>query len=244
MNDHAISVNPAELSVDIGFPTGSFVPWQTAMSLAKTVKACTERRIECGVACIAGSSVVTWARSKVLDTFLEGTASRLFWIDSDIVWEPKDFLRLLVLSTQYDVICGTYAQKTEAQTIVIRHPDLLTFDINPHGLVKFSGAGLGFTIITREVAERIAAIKPRVYDPASERSIADVFRLDSIDCGQASPTLRGEDMAFFADLIDLGYDVWLDPTLKLGHVGSREYRADPIQALRLEGAFNQEMQVA
>lgn len=234
MNEHAISINPAELSVDIGFPCGPSVPWQTAMSLAKTVKACTERRIDCGVSCIAGSSVVTWARSKVLDTFLEGTASRLFWIDSDIVWEPADFLRMLVLSTQYDVICATYAQKTEAQTVVIRHPDLLTFEMNPHGLVKVQGAGLGFTIITREVAQRVADSKPKVFDITSDRSIADVFRLDSIDRGHESPDLRGEDVAFFADLADLGYDVWLDPTIRLGHVGSRVYLADPMKALRLD----------
>lgn len=243
-DDNIISVDPAKLSVDIGFPCGPNIPWQTAMSLAKTVKVCTARRVEVGVACIAGSSVVTWARSKVLDTFLQGKASRLFWIDSDIVWEPQDFLRLLALSTKYDVVSATYAQKTDAQTIVIRHEDLQTFDISPHGLVKFKGAGLGFTIMTREVAECISASKPLVYDPASEKSIADVFRIDTCDRGNPHPDFRGEDMAFFADIYALGFETWLDPTIKLGHVGAREYRADPIKALRLESVFNKEAEPA
>lgn len=240
-HDNTISVNPAELSVDIGLPIGPQNPWQFTMSFGKTLKACTERRIECGVACIAGCSDVCWARDKVLDTFLQGKASRLFWIDSDIVWEPADFLRLLVLSTKYDVICGTYAQKNDAQTIVIRHPDLETFEINPHGLVKFQGAGLGFTVMTRAAAECIAASKSLIYDPAGERSIADVFRRDSVDRGHSHPDCRHEDMAFFSDLIALGYDVWLDPTLQLGHVGAREYRADPVRALRLDSVFNREL---
>lgn len=232
--DETISLDPASLTVDIGFPTGNFVPWQTAMSLAKTVKACTENRINCGVACIAGSSIVTWARTKVLDTFLQGKANYLFWIDSDMTWQPKDFIRLLALSTKYGVVCATYAQKNEAQTIVIRHDDLLTFTINPHGLVKVKGAGLGFTVMPRAIVEKVADSKPLVYDPSEQRSIRDVFRLDTVDRGHEHPDVRHEDVAFFSDIIDLGHDVWLDPTVKLGHMGTREYKADPVRALRLE----------
>ena len=91
----------------------------------------------------------------------------------------------------------------------------------------------------REVVEQVAASKPRVYDPAAGKSIADVFRTDTMDRGHESPDFRGEDMAFFADVIDLGFEVWLDPRLKLGHVGTREYRADPMAALRLEGAMDE-----
>lgn len=241
MTDHAISVSAADLSVDIGFPCGPNVPWQTCMSLAKTVKACAERRIQVDMACIAGSSVVTWARDKVLDTFLQGTASRLFWIDSDIVWEPADFLRLLVLSTKYDVVCAVYAQKTDEQQIVLRRDDLQTFELNPHGLLKFNGCGLGFTILTRSVAERLAASKPKVYDPAAQRSLAGVFRLDTVDRGHEHQDCRHEDIAFFADLNDLGIDVYLDPTIRLGHVGTKVYRADPIKALRLDEAFGEQL---
>lgn len=236
-DDHTIAVNPAELSVDIGLPCGQYMPWQTALSLAKTVKYCTERRIECGVSCIAGSSVVTWSRSKVVDAFLQTKAKRLFWIDSDIQWEPENFLRLLALSTKYDVICGLYPQKTEAQTIIIRRENLHTFDINPHGLIRGEGTGLGFTVMRREVVEHLVSTKPLVYDPAEDRSIRDVFRLDTVDRGHAHPDIRHEDVAFFADIIELGYEVYLDPTFILGHTGSRVYRSDPMKALQLTEAL-------
>lgn len=211
------------------------------MSLAKTVKACTQQKIDIEVACIAGSSVVTWARSKVLDTFLKGTSGRLFWIDSDIVWEPRHFLRMLALSSRYPVICACYAQKTDAQTIVIRHPDLKTLEINSHGLAKVQGAGLGFTVITREVAERLAESKPLIYDPAGQCNIRDVFRLDTVDRGHEFPDCRHEDVAFFADLIDLGYDVLLDVTIQLGHVGSKVYTNNPITALGIEHVLGRKL---
>lgn len=239
MTESTISVNPADLSVDIGFPCGSHIPWQTCMSLAKTVKACTSKGIECGVACVAGSSVVTWSRTKVLDTFLQGQASRLFWIDSDVVWEPEGFIRLLALSTEYDVVCAAYPQKTDEATIVIRRQSLDEFEVNPHGLIKVEGAGLGFTVITRAVAQRLAASKQYVWDPVDQRPVLDVFRLDSVDRGHAYPDIRHEDVAFFADLIALGYDVFLDPTIQLGHVGTKVYRSNPLAALRLDSAFKE-----
>ena len=238
-----VEINPAELSVDIGFPTGNTLPWQTCMSLAKTVKACTQRRVDVGVACIAGSSVVTWARDKVLDTFLEGTANYLFWIDSDIVWQPADFIRTLVLSSKFGVVCATYAQKNESQTIVIKRNSVTQFDINPHGLIKVDGAGLGFTCVPRTIVEQLAETKPLVFDPVEDRSLRAVFRLDTVE-KDGTLRVRHEDTNFFADIRELGHDVYLDPTIKLGHVGTREYKNDPLQALRLKEAFNQELQVA
>lgn len=237
-----ISLNPTELSVDVGLPTGSQNPWQFTMSLAATVKYCTQRRIDINVACIAGSSVVTWARDKVLDTFLQGKSAYLFWIDSDIRWQPEDFVRLLALSSKFGVVCAAYAQKTEAQAIVIRRANLDHFEINPHGLVSVEGAGLGFTIVPRAIVQQVADTKPWVYDPAEQRSIRAVFRIDTVDRGHEHPDVRHEDVAFFADIRELGHDVWLDPTIQLGHVGPREYRNDPIKALRIEAAFD--LQVA
>ena len=35
--------------------------------------------------------------------------------------------------------------------------------------------------------------------------------------------LVGEDVMFFNDIRKLGYDVWCDPSLKLGHIGSKVY---------------------
>jgi hypothetical protein len=42
-----------------------------------------------------GCSMVTTARNKVAQVFLEGKCDRLFWIDSDMVWQPSDFLRVM-----------------------------------------------------------------------------------------------------------------------------------------------------
>ena len=219
------------MTVSVGFPCGATVPWQTAFSLAKTAYACAKEGVESSIEVVAGSSVVTAARSQVVDNFLKGSSSRLFWIDSDIMWEPADFFRLLAFSTKMDVVCGTYPMKVAKRQFCIKHPDLESFEMNDFGCVKIEGAGLGYTVMTREVVERVVATKRTLKDMGGVET-AEVFRLDDVDGYR-----RGEDQAFFADIRAAGYDVWLDPTIQLGHVGYHVYRGDAVAALNLTHVY-------
>ena len=234
----APEVKLPELSVAIGLPTGPTIPWQTAMSIANTVRACERLKIPLTMNVIAGCSIVSIARSRVAHDFLMGSASRLFWIDSDMQWEAQDFLRLLNLSSDpsMPIVCGTYPTKRDDGIhFTLSHPDLKTFTVNKQGCVKILGAGLGFTIMTREVVEAVAATKEMVKDVVSGGQIANIFRFDVLD---GEP--RGEDMAFLADARALGYEVWLDPTLQLGHIGTKIHRGNPLKALGIEHYYTKE----
>ena len=228
MSEARIEAKPSDLSVVIGLPTGSHVPWQTAMSLAATTKACAEKGIEIDVACVAGSSIITEARNQVVHQYLKSRASRLFWIDSDIAWQPEDFLRLLVFSAQMDVVCAAYPRKRPDTRFTIKHT--LPLERNSLGCVKIEGTGLGFTVMRREVVEKVVEGCPQYIDEAQDMELADVFRLDLVRGNHR----RGEDMAFFADIRSKGYDVWLDPSVQLGHVGTHVFTADPAVALGLK----------
>lgn len=225
--------NPADLSVAIGFPTGPMVPWPTTLSLARTMHACALRGIDATIEYVAGSSIITTARSLVIQRFLKGDKKRLFWIDSDIEWEPDDFLRALGLSAKMDIVCGTYPLKREGQNaFVILHPDPTKITLNPYGCVKIDGTGLGFCVMTREVVEKIASMKSQVFNQGTGEMMPNVFRIDTFN-----GNLEGEDMAFFRDLRGMGCELWLDPTLELGHVGQKVFRGDVVKALRLEHMF-------
>lgn len=236
MSELELRPNAAELSVAIGFPTGPTLPWPTALSLARTIHACALRGIDVTIEDVVGSSLITTARSLVVHRFLQGNKKRLFWIDSDIVWEPDDFLRMLGLSAHMDIVCGAYPLKLDTRkAFVIRNSDPTKATINPYGCVKIEGLGLGFTVMTREAVEKVVATKPRIFNEGSSETIADVFRIDTFE-----GRLRGEDMAFFDDLRDLGYELWLDPTVDLGHVGHKTYRGDVVKAFGLDQYFRKE----
>jgi hypothetical protein len=75
--------------------------------------------------------------------------------------------------------------------------------------------------------QKLADKSPKLIFPENPEPIPHIFRCDSIN-GE----FRGEDMAFFADVHDLGYKVYLDPTIALGHVGQKTYMAALIEHLQ------------
>lgn len=226
----AFEVDARTLKVCIGMPSGPFLPVQTVVALAHTAYAAARSGLDLTIDVTAGSSIITNARNLVANNFLEGGASTLVWIDSDIVWKPADFFRLVGLATQKDVVCGTYPLKRDEIAFVVNHPDAKTFEMDQFGLLKIKGAGLGFTAVSRRALEALAATKGDiVHQHGGDRRMKDLFRLGKDE----NDNLQGEDMSFFFDLAALGYDCWLDPTLKLGHVGLKEYRGDPVEAFGL-----------
>lgn len=217
--------------VMIGMPIGSgSLPWPTAASLIGTVRVCDKEGVPVKVEAPMGCSVVQWARSVVVEAFLKSDCTHLFWVDSDIVWTPDDFFRLLGFGATLDVVGAAYPIKAEPGGFIIKlFGEPGQRHVNGLGCVKILGMGIGFTLMKRAVVEKVAATKERVRDAVNGAEYADVFRVDRANGGP-----RGEDLAFFADARKLGFDVWLDPSIQLGHVGSKVYRGDVLAALGLQ----------
>lgn len=215
------------LSVMIGMPAGRDLPPRTVTSLIGTFSRCQKLGIHCELGMVTGSAVIQWARDEVVDLFLASQCNRLFWIDSDMIWTPEDFIRLLALSKLEKVIGAAYPAKMEPPTFLI-NVDRADMVINDFGLMSVKGLGLGFTVMDRSVVEELAAGADRVVDQVSGKEMASVFRIDTHNRNR-----RGEDMAFFADIRELGHKVFLDPSINLGHVGGKVYTGSVAEAMRL-----------
>lgn len=216
----------AGVSVMLAMPVNRDLPWQTAQSLVETTMALKDRGIAFDVQFVVGSSIVEVARTKAADVFLQSDKNRLFMIDSDQSWKAADFIRLLALSTQMSVVVGAYPAKKDPPTFLLSPEDGDAVS-NEWGCLPIKGIGLGFAVVQRAVMERLAEKAPRVVFPDSDRQVPHVFRCDIVD-----GVFRGEDMAFFADVKALGHQVWLDPAVRVGHVGGKEYTASIMDALR------------
>ncbi len=214
-------VDLRDVSVTIGIPVygAAGIPPHTVASLVSTMHTCASNGIRCEFFIEQG--LIEISRDAVLDDFLnQNDTQKLFWIDSDMVWEPGDFLRLLALSTQVDVVCAAYPRKMEGTTQFLIDIDP-EFKAGPCDLFPIRATGLGFTVVSREACQKLAGTKPEVLDVLNGRSMRSVFRVDVVDGKR-----RSEDVAFFADLRELGYDIWLDPTINLGHVGLHEWKGN------------------
>lgn len=220
-------MNLTNLSVMLAIPAGRPPEWDTAIALAETFVRCMGLRVPIQLGIVKNCSVITKARDELVSQFLASDANRLFWVDSDTDWTADDFLRLLELSQTVDVVGAQAALKTDPPTFPLDVTDPHAVEV-VDGLWKVNGLGLCFCCMTWEAVAAVAYSKPIARDQNGEAYRA-VFRTDIHD-----GAFRGEDMAFLADVREAGYDVWLDPSIELGHFGVKRYSGSVQAALPQE----------
>ncbi len=217
-----MQIDMAGLSVMLAMPCDRDIPPATCHALLETERACARAGIDLEINLQLGSTVFH-ARSLAAHNFLKGRFNRFFQVDSDMVWTADDFLRVLALSTKMDCVCATYTGRTIPPVffITLLNDDPKNIETNQYGCMSIGGVGLGFTIASRELIQKLADNAPKITlrSILPGEYVAKIFRFDEVD-----DDARGEDMAFFADVRSLGYTVNLDPSISLGHVGSYQFR--------------------
>lgn len=220
--------NVGGLSVTLAMPVQHSIPWQTVQCLTETVIELKDRGIPFDVGMVTGCSIVEMARNKAAHQFLAGKTNRLFWVDSDIVWTAKDFIRLLALSTKMSVVCAAYPAKSEPISFLMnRNGTPERVESNEWGCLPIGGLGLGFCCVNRDVMADLAQRAPKVTFHQDPEPQPRIFRSDILNGG-----FRGEDIAFFDDLREAGVQCWLDPRVELGHVGSKVYSGSILAAMQ------------
>jgi hypothetical protein len=143
--------------------------------------------------------------------------THLMWLDSDIL-PPADAVERL-LAHDRQVVGGIYHQKEHPH-----HP--LVYDLDPYRLVessfsggdlrKVGGLGLGCALVRAEVYQRMS------------QHYRDI-RWYELSHGV------GEDVHFFERCRQIGVEIWLDPTVRCGHVRDQVLSGEDWERARKAG---------
>lgn len=133
------------------------------------------------------------------------TYDKIFWIDSDIVWTPEDFLKLYF--ADLDIVSGLYLlddEKSVPVQIVNGFRRLEKADVKFLEKTFQAGAvGFGFVCIKSGVFESM----PRPW-----------FKLARLNRGDERPELMvGEDFSWCYSAIKNGFTIWVDATVQVTH---------------------------
>jgi hypothetical protein len=144
----------------------------------------------------------------------------IMWLDSDMVFTPKDFAKLL--GAKKDIVSGLYLMDGGAQYATVEHWDLEYFKHNytfefltPEAvttkgstLLKVEYTGFGFILIKKGVFEKIGYpwFRPIYYELPN--GIKDFC---------------AEDVGFCQLAIQNGFEIYIDPTVVLGHEKTKIY---------------------
>ena len=166
--------------------------------------------------CVHTGGMLTAARSWTVKQFLQTKHTHAFFIDSDLAWKADDFMKVLAYgAAYYEVICVGYRAKRDPPFYLVNvEADGVRAD--ERGCIPVVGSGFGFICVQRHILEKLTAKAPLKKNVQYKEPFPEVFRFDEVDGEQ-----RGEDMAFLADVRDLGYTPMMDPSIELGHLGNK-----------------------
>jgi hypothetical protein len=214
-----VEFNLTGLNVFLAMPAHRDIPVDTVASLLETKTIVERNGVPIEIVIPNGGSIIEASRTQCTHLFLQTQCNRLFFVDSDIVWSSKDFIRIMALSTKMDVVMAAYPCKKDPTTFFVNSAKQDEVETNEFGCLPNVGTGLGFCCIQRHVIEKLAEKAPKLKFNNMDGLAAHVFRCDAED-----GMFRGEDIAFFSDIMALGINVYLDPTVELGHYGAKIYR--------------------
>jgi hypothetical protein len=168
-----------------------------------------------------GNSLVPSARNQLAADFMAGPWTHLLFIDSDIVFTPAQIVRLF--SHNEPIIGGLYAQKLFKTRLCV--DEEIKHDSSRH-LMEVCHLGAGFLSIRRDVFETmIAALGPEIEyistDTRTGRSRQqwDFFSIGIRWCEDGKPRYLSEDFYFCERARELGFKVYVDLRVMLGHIG-------------------------
>lgn len=212
-------------SVFIALPAYDFkVSLKLAVSLARFAQATSKHGIDLQLGSICGCSVVSRARNLLAQDMLESTCDYLLFIDSDINFEPEDILRLMAWAQdpKKGIVAAVPRTRSETKTYIatLDHDENNDLTMNGMGLVRAKRVATAFMLVRREVFTSMVEAHPdwKYLDARSGRTIPCLFDFQLTDEGY-----MGEDFLFCDRARALGFEVWVDPSISLGHMGVQEY---------------------
>lgn len=132
---------------------------------------------------------------------------KILWIDSDIKFTPEDVIK--AYESEYEIVVGAYLLGDGS---VVAHKELMGAPYSYDQVLKMKepvqiwGGGMGFM-----------AVKSGVFESLSRPWFQSVKAKVDWEDGVLDFPIMGEDLSFCHRAGEAGFEIWLDPSIKLEH---------------------------
>lgn len=202
----------------IGTPSydGRIDVWY-ANSLLATAKMSFEKDIFVHAIYTSYDSLIQRARNSLFRLALNGGYDDLFFIDSDVEWEPEWFFRLL--ERPEPVVGAALVKKSDNEGYTVKLIDKELKWSADKKLLQVDGVGTGFMRITRFALEKLWEMSDPYQSEGEEHRMVCDIKVENGD-------LISEDYIVCNKWKSLGYKVWLDPSITINHIGIKKFKGN------------------
>ena len=198
----------------IAIPCGNYMPTPTVAALTHM------NRVGLSRVTFLQNSLVYDARHKLIAEAIATEADRVLFLDSDMVFDSHLMERLAAdMDEGRDFVCGLYFRRTfPTNPILFKTVNImggedkseLYADYPRDSLFEIEGCGFGAVMLSTELLKDVVGRFPYPFAPI--------------------PGCFGEDIAFCWRAKELGYKLWCDSRIKVGHVGFYVFNETTYQA--------------
>lgn len=190
----------------IGICSGGTIHAETVTSLIGALETLGDKGVGVSVSCQIGG-YKPHNMNRLVQEAQDHNLTHLMSIDCDMIFPSSGVLRLL--DADKDIIGANYNQRATAQSgegliSTVKMADnkgkLMSMNELPGQLFKCWSLGLGFTLMKMSIFDKLE--KPYFRDYEDDKG-----------------DFHTEDVEFFTKCQKAGFEVWCNPTIKMGHIG-------------------------
>jgi GT2 family glycosyltransferase len=148
---------------------------------------------------LEAGTLVYLARNRLANKAINEGFDRVLWLDSDMVFQPDIVDALEFCGKPF--VCGAFqSRRPPYSSCVFKDIRLKSLErVKEYGLRPFQVDGCGFAcvLMKTEVLEAVSRKHGKCFTPMED---------------------YGEDLAFCVRAKEQGYEIWCDPTARVGHI--------------------------
>lgn len=203
--------NKVEPNIVIGMCTGGSIRAETVRSLISNIINVAQTGLMPNILFQVGGYVDV-NRNKIVQTSLEQGATHIIFIDADMIFPDDGIMRLLehdkdVVGANYNIRLSPTSVDLSGPTVKMLVDGEAVSMINedfPTELFKCYALGTGFMMINTRIFDKLEAPYFEAFQDKQGRH-------------------HTEDIEFCKRVNDAGFEVYCDPTIKMGHIGEYVY---------------------
>ena len=168
-----------------------------------------------------GHALIGDCRGIIVANFLASDADTLVFVDSDVCWEAGGLVKLV--NHPVDMVAGIYRHRKDPETYPVSwllDRDELQAD-PATGLLEVEAVPAGFVKMSRKMLERMVGQYTDTEFLAEQAPDSKAWAL--FDPYRVGKHKMGEDYAFCRRWKDIGGKVWIDPEIRMGHIGYKTF---------------------
>lgn len=182
----------------IAIPSHDYMHMDFVNSLLALCRKLDEEGVEYDVR-IHGGTLVYHGRDALANCAIDNGYSDVLWLDADMVFQDT-ILEDLQFSGKPFISGIAHGRRAPHISCLFTeiYPEIQRFTEYPTDTFKVAGCGFGCVLIKTEILKAVREKNGTCFFPTRE---------------------LGEDLAFCQRAHELGYDIYAEPTVRLGHIG-------------------------